>query len=99
MATRAKPEPDTRVQANPYLARQLAAGCNRYAELLTEQAESAAKSPAQTYDPERGGPQPIYADSYPLIVGALDLDSTRELASLFRQHARELLEPHRTRVE
>jgi hypothetical protein len=92
MATRAKPEPDTRVQANPFLARQLAAGCNRYAELLTQQAEDAAKTPS-VYDQAND----TYVDTRP--NGALDLDSTRELASLFRQHARELLEPHRTRVE
>jgi hypothetical protein len=93
MATRAKPEPDTRVQANPFLARQLAAGCNRYAELLVRAAEDAAKSPS-TYDQAND----TYVDS-PAPATAMDLESTRELADVFRQHAAELLEAHRTRVE
>jgi len=93
MATRAKPEPDTRVQANPFLARQLAAGCNRYAELLIESAEAASKRNV-------GAPQEVrYDDVPPTATTAMDLESTRELADVFRQHARELLEAHRTRVE
>lgn len=92
MATRAKPEPDTRVQANPFLARQLAAGCNRYAELLVRAAEDAAKSPS-TYDQAND----TYVDGAPATT-AMDLESTRELADVFRQHARELLEPYRIHV-
>lgn len=89
MATRPKPTPDTRVQANPFLARQLAAGCRRYAELLIEHAENQVKA-AQSKQPYGYDPDSDVATTTP-IVGAMDLDSTRELAALFRQHATELL--------
>jgi len=87
-----RPPPDHRVQANPFLAELIAAGCNRYAELLIEAAEAAAKAPAP-YDRELAiQDQPVAPPS------AMDLDSTRRLADVFRQHATELLAPHNARL-
>lgn len=92
MGTRTPPKPDTTVAANPFLARQLAAGCRRYAELIEEQAEGAAKVPSG---------EPSYDDTgrltdhlVPNTSVLADLDSAREHASLFRQHAAELLARH-----
>lgn len=86
-----RPVTDT-VAANIFLARQLAAGCNRYAELLVESAEAASKHNVS-------GPLEVAYDEVPpdavFRAGAMDLESTRELAALFRQHAAELLAAHR----
>jgi hypothetical protein len=79
---------DSTVAANRWMAALLAAGCNRYAELLVEQAETLAKNgTASGLEPQHLG-----AMAEPHVM---DLESTQRLAEMFRQHAAELLAAHR----
>jgi len=77
-----KAEPDPRVAANPFLARQLAVGCRRYAQLLVETAQEKVSTEYAT------------SDLNSPVVGAYTLDSAKELADVFRQHADDLLSAH-----
>lgn len=76
---------DNTVAGNPYLAAQLAAGCNRYAKMITEAPTNHNGEHLETL-PALAAPE------------VLSSDSRVALAELFRQHARELLAPHRADI-